>query len=92
MKKFFYLSLLMAMPAMAQQNNRVATFEDLPLEQDSFWNGSDGTGGFISGSFRFENKPIYNSNDSTQIFLNPISCYTNRTPSFFFSLSQRHFI
>ena len=54
MKKFFYLSLLMAMPAMAQQNNRVATFEDLPLEQDSFWNGSDGTGGFTSGSFRFE--------------------------------------
>lgn len=55
MKKFFYFSLLMAMPAMAQQNNQVATFEDLPLEKESFWNGSDGTGGFTSGMYHFEN-------------------------------------
>jgi len=31
-----------------------ATFEDVPLTAESFYNGSDGSGGFTSGSFRFE--------------------------------------
>ena len=33
----------------------VATMEDLALESESFWNGSDGTGSFESGNYRFEN-------------------------------------
>ena len=55
MKKNLYLAMLMALPTMAQQTEQVATFEDLPLEKESFWNGSDGTGSFTSGMFRFEN-------------------------------------
>ena len=32
-----------------------ATMEDLDLADESYWNGSDGTGSFVSGGFRFEN-------------------------------------
>ncbi len=32
-----------------------ATFENLDLAQESFWNGSDDTGSFVSGGFLFEN-------------------------------------
>lgn len=32
-----------------------ATFEDLDLADESYWNGSDGTGSFVSGGYRFEN-------------------------------------
>ena len=32
-----------------------ATFENLTLEEESFWNGTDGTASFISGGFKFEN-------------------------------------
>ena len=35
--------------------NGPATMEDLELADESFWNGSDGTGSFISGGYRFEN-------------------------------------
>ncbi len=31
-------------------------FENLPLENDTFWNGSDGSGFFISDSLRFNNE------------------------------------
>lgn len=37
------------------EEGQAATFEDLTLEPESFWNGTDGTGSFISGGFRFEN-------------------------------------
>jgi len=33
----------------------VADFEDLPLSAESFWNGSDGSGGFTSGRAFFAN-------------------------------------
>jgi len=32
-----------------------ATFEDLPLAEESYWNGADGSGGFISGDTWFYN-------------------------------------
>ncbi|MBR6121707.1 MAG: DUF4465 domain-containing protein [Prevotella sp.] len=32
-----------------------ATMEELELADNSFWNGSDGSGSFISGAYRFEN-------------------------------------
>jgi len=35
--------------------NGPATFENLQLAENSYWNGSDGTGSFISGGYRFEN-------------------------------------
>jgi hypothetical protein len=36
-------------------HNGPATMEDLQLADNSFWNGSDATGSFISGGYRFEN-------------------------------------
>jgi len=34
---------------------QVATFDDLSLDEESYWNGSDGTGGFTSGPAYFCN-------------------------------------
>lgn len=39
--------------------NLLASMEDLDLEEDSFWNGSDGSGEFTSGVIRFRN--VYDS-------------------------------
>jgi hypothetical protein len=36
-------------------NGYIATFEDLPLAAESYWNGSDGLGGFWSGGAHFNN-------------------------------------
>jgi len=36
-------------------NGYIATFEDLSLGPESYWNGSDGSGGFTSGSAHFNN-------------------------------------
>jgi hypothetical protein len=36
-------------------NAEVADFEDLSLSTDSYWNGSDGSGGFTSGGAGFNN-------------------------------------
>lgn len=33
----------------------IATFDDLSLGSESYWNGSDGSGGFVSGSASFNN-------------------------------------
>ncbi len=33
----------------------VSVFEDLTLDPESFWNGSDGSGGFVSAAVRFRN-------------------------------------
>ena len=34
---------------------QITNFEDLALEKGSYWNGSDGSGGFVSGSAWFSN-------------------------------------
>ncbi len=47
----FSMMLLCSLPAMAA----VATFDDLSLPSESYWNGSDGTGGFTSGGAEFSN-------------------------------------
>jgi hypothetical protein len=50
MKRLVFLYILglviMAVPAVQAS---VATYEDLTLGPESYWNGSDGSGGFISG-------------------------------------------
>ncbi len=62
MKKKYLLSAMVALwlvfsfAAQAQ----VSTFDDLSLEPESYWNGSDLSGGFVSGSAWF-----YNAYDST---------------------------
>jgi hypothetical protein len=47
----FSIVLLATIPAAAQ----IADIEDLVLEAESFWNGSDGSGGFTSDSVHFNN-------------------------------------
>ncbi len=54
MKRFyFFVVLCVTLVSVKAQNP--ATFDDLTLQPGSFWNGSDGSGGFKSGSFYFPN-------------------------------------
>ncbi|MFN6943864.1 MAG: DUF4465 domain-containing protein [Cytophagaceae bacterium] len=41
--------------SIAVHAQRVVSFENLHLEEESYWNGSDGAGGFISGGAFFPN-------------------------------------
>jgi hypothetical protein len=50
---FSYLAAVLAMACCA--NGAIATLEDLSLAPESYWNGSDGSGGFVSGSAHFSN-------------------------------------
>ncbi len=57
MKKFlFFAGLWAAINAVNAQP--VATFDDVLLESESFYNGSDGAGGFQSGAFWFPNEYV----------------------------------
>lgn len=58
MKKFLF-SALLAAPFFMNAQSTLITFENLTLQQDSFWNGSDNTGSFTSGGATFGN--TYNS-------------------------------
>ena len=55
MKKFYLFVGLWAALVSANAQN-VATFENIQLEAGSWWNGSDGSGGFTSGGFNFPNE------------------------------------
>jgi hypothetical protein len=48
------LCLAVLTPA-ATTDAAIATFEDLKLPRESYWNGADGSGGFASGGVRFKN-------------------------------------
>jgi hypothetical protein len=80
----FFLLWLATQPLMAQKQV-VSTFDELSLSPDSWWNGADGSGGFVSGLVFFPND--YNAeygawsgwsysnmaNDSTPGFMNQYS-------------------
>ncbi len=53
MKKIYFLFLMCA--AFLANGQSVATFDSLALDENSFWNGSDESGSFKSGSFTFYN-------------------------------------
>jgi hypothetical protein len=55
MRKFLvsFLSLFFLTTAVASAG--VSTFEDLTLDAESYWNGSDGSGGFSSSGANFNN-------------------------------------
>jgi len=55
MKKFLvsFFSLFFLTTAVASAG--VSTFDDLTLDAESYWNGSDGSGGFTSGGASFNN-------------------------------------
>jgi len=60
MKRLAFFLTLAAMLAVAPvAGAAVATFDDLTLSDESYWNGSDGSGGFTSGDAWFSN--AYNS-------------------------------
>lgn len=54
MKNFYLITGLWAALFTANAQH-VATFDDVDLQTGSFYNGSDGAGGFSSGGFRFPN-------------------------------------
>lgn len=53
------VSLIAVFVVAGVANAYISTLEDLPLAPQSFWNGSDQSGGFTSGSAHFNNN--YNS-------------------------------
>ena len=57
MKKFKFLGLLFlaTLLAAASVNAQTIDFEDLPIAAESFWNGSDGSGGFTASGAVFSN-------------------------------------
>jgi hypothetical protein len=57
--KRFYLSACLLALFTSLDAQHVATFDDFDLQPDSYWNGSDGSGGFESDGFWFPND--YNS-------------------------------
>ncbi len=58
-KLLFIASFFLAIFASNAHAQTVATFDDLSLPVDSFWNGSDASGGFNNGNAHFFNS--YNS-------------------------------
>ena len=55
-KKLKHLVCLIVVSAVAgAAQAQIATFEDLILPPESYWNGSGGSGGFTSGGARFSN-------------------------------------
>ena len=55
MKRVLVLFLSLFLMTTALANAAVSDFEDLDLYADSYWNGSDGSGGFTSGGTNFHN-------------------------------------
>ncbi len=54
MKKIYFFGIFIMLLISSTAQN-VATFDDIPLEPDTIWNGSDGSEGFFSGGFWFPN-------------------------------------
>ncbi|MGD8386833.1 MAG: DUF4465 domain-containing protein [Desulfobacteraceae bacterium] len=54
-KGFFVLLAIVFFMGVASANAAVADFDDLTLASESYWNGSDESGGFISGDAWFSN-------------------------------------
>ena len=49
------VSLILVLMISGVSSAAIATFDDLSLGADPYWNGSDGSGGFSSGSAHFSN-------------------------------------
>ncbi|WMJ74419.1 DUF4465 domain-containing protein [Cytophagaceae bacterium ABcell3] len=72
--KALALTLVFTTIAMCANAQEVVDFEDLTLEEDSYWNGSDESGGFTSGGVFFPNG--YNTEWD---FWNSGFAYSNKT-------------
>ena len=60
MKSGGLICLIIVLSMLSAANADTITFEDLTLPAESFWNGSDNSGGFRSGNAFFNNN--YDSN------------------------------
>src|SRR5512137_2022601 len=49
------LGFIVTFAAACCANANIATFEDMNLPEQSYWNGSDGSGSFVSGGISFSN-------------------------------------
>ena len=49
------VSLILVLVISGVSSAEIATFDDLSLGPEPYWNGSDGSGGFVSGSATFNN-------------------------------------
>lgn len=58
MKKFYITLALAAISCAAIQAQEVATFEDLNLATESYWDGSDESAMFVSGGYTFINNYV----------------------------------
>ena len=90
MRKLYLAAFILALllPSFQAQNQVISDFEDLDLEPNSYWNGSDLSGGFTSGLAYFQNfydtawgtwsKWVYSNmaDDSTAGYLNQYSAIT----------------
>ncbi len=59
LKKIFTVLFVMTISTNTFANDVISDFEDLSLAPESYWNGSDGSGGFTSGNAFYNNN--YNS-------------------------------
>lgn len=55
MKRLFFISLCILSSLALNAHAALSTFDDLTLVPESYWNGSDGSGGFTSGGAYFTN-------------------------------------
>jgi hypothetical protein len=55
MKVNFILSFMLVLVVSGVSIAAIATFDDLTLPPESYWNGADGSGGFCSGGVSFKN-------------------------------------
>ncbi len=55
MKRLFLILLYLLISIALNAHAAVSTFDELTLTSDSYWNGSDGSGGFTSGGAYFAN-------------------------------------
>ena len=55
MKRLFFILLCVLTSLALNAHAAVSTFDDLTLASESYWNGSDGSGGFTSGGAYFTN-------------------------------------
>jgi len=56
-KKMFLFAFALSTVSIVQTSaQQVATMDDLTLENESYWNGSNGSGNFTSGSMLFKNQ------------------------------------
>ncbi len=72
-----WIILIVALVPVGVSRAALATFEDLPLPPESYWNGADGSGGFHSGGASLKNNHYYDAEADVEWWDGFV--YSNRT-------------